>query len=54
MPEIRNPVRQGEDEEVAEGYVEASQTEVGGHPHVVHHSEDPHQEALLNVVHLAG
>lgn len=54
MPEIRNPVHQGEDEEVVEGCVEASQTEVGGHLHVVHHSEDHLQEVLLNGVHPAG
>ena len=53
MPEIRNPVHQGEDEEVVEGCVEAFQTEVEDHPHVGHHSEDL-QEALLNVVHPAG
>lgn len=54
MPEIRNPVHQGEDEEVVEGCVEASQIEVGVHPHVVHHSEDRLQEVLLNGVHPAG
>lgn len=54
MLEIRNPAHQGEDEEVVEGCGEASQTEVGDHPHVVHHSEDLLQEVLLNVVLPAG
>jgi len=54
MLEIRNPVHPGEDEEVVEGCGEASQTEVGDHPHVVRHSEDPHQVVLLNVALPAG
>lgn len=54
MPKIRMPVHQGEDEEVVEGCEEAFQIEVGDHPHVVHHSEDPLQEVPHNVVPLAG
>jgi len=54
MPKIRMPVHQGEDEEVAEGCGEAFQIEVGDHPHVVHHSEDPLQEVPHNGVPLAG
>ena len=53
MLETRNPVHQGEDEEVVEECEEASQTEVGDHPHVVRHSEDL-QVVLLNVALPAG